>query len=221
MRRFLRWLFNFFYRMLTKIDARGMENIPATGGCILATNHLSRLDPPLIYMHVMRNDLTGLVADKYQNYPLFRWIVNAANGIWIHREDADFGALRSARDYLVKGGILGIAPEGTRSKTGSLLPGKLGVAYLAAKAQVPVIPVGIYGTEEAMKMILSFKRPLLHIEFGKPIQLKTLEKRNRTELLQENTDEIMCQIAAMLPPAFHGHYSKHPRITEIIDHTIR
>ncbi|MGB9592104.1 MAG: lysophospholipid acyltransferase family protein, partial [Candidatus Kryptoniota bacterium] len=115
MRNILRIILKILFRLLTRIEVSGLENLPKSGGCILATNHLSRLDPPLLFVLIDRPDLTALAADKYQRYPFFREVINAVNGIWIHREDADFHALKAARDYLIQGGMLGIAPEGTRS----------------------------------------------------------------------------------------------------------
>ncbi|MGB9586325.1 MAG: lysophospholipid acyltransferase family protein, partial [Anaerolineales bacterium] len=192
MRNILRIILKILFRLLTRIEVSGLENLPKSGGCILATNHLSRLDPPLLFVLIDRPDLTALAADKYQRYPFFREVINAVNGIWIHREDADFHALKAARDYLIQGGMLGIAPEGTRSKTGGLLPGKAGVAYLADKAAVPVVPVAIYGTEGAVPKMFLLKRPKLVVQFGKPLRFPPIPRQERERALQQNTDEIMC-----------------------------
>lgn len=212
----LRSIFRFLFRLLTRIEVVGLEKVPLSGGCILATNHLSRLDPPLLFMLIERNDLTALVADKYKKYPFIPWLVNTLKGIWIHREDADFRALKDARRYLQQGGLLGIAPEGTRSRTKGLLPGKPGVAYLADKAGVPVIPVAISGTEGAIFKIFTLRRPKIRVAFGDPIQLPPLDREQREEMLQRNTDEILCHIAALLPPEYRGVYADHPRLKEIL-----
>ncbi len=217
MRNFIRYILQILFKLLTRIEVSGLENIPENNGCILAVNHLSRLDPPLLFILIDRPDLTALAADKYKRYPFFRQLIEAVDGIWIHREDADFRALKAARDYLVKGGMLGIAPEGTRSKTGGLIPGKPGVAYLADKAQVPVIPAAIYGTEGAIYKIFLLKRPVLTVKIGKPISFPPITRQDRERALQQNTDEIMCQIAAMLPPSYRGVYASHPRLKEILE----
>ncbi|MDD5466746.1 MAG: lysophospholipid acyltransferase family protein [Anaerolineales bacterium] len=211
----LRFIFYWLFHLLTKTEASGLENIPAQGGCILATNHMSRIDAALIYLLANRDDLTGLVADKYQKYPLFRWIVEAVDGIWINREEADLGALREARSYLQAGGALGIAPEGTRSRDGQLLPAKTGVAYLADKAAVPVVPIAISGTEDAMRQLLRLRRPHLKVSVAKPLLFPPVDRQARDNALQKNTDEIMCQIAAMLPPQYHGAYANHPRLRQL------
>ncbi len=181
----------------------------------MAVNHLSLLDSPLIFSIVERNDITGLVADKYKTAPFIPWLVKVLDGIWVNRESADFHALRSAVNYLNHGGILGIAPEGTRSKTGGLIHAKTGVAYIAEKAEVPVIPVAIWGTETALKQLFHLHRPLLNLHIGEPFHLPKLEAGRRDADLKRNSDEIMCRIAALLPPVYRGQYADHPRLIEL------
>ena len=89
----------------------GLENVPPKGGLILAANHLGRLDAPLVFAVVEREDVTALVADKYIHNPFFNWMVNDVHGIWINRETADFRALRVARDYLQQGRRIGGGPR--------------------------------------------------------------------------------------------------------------
>lgn len=213
LRRVLGWLF----RVLTHVHVEGLENIPPRGGFLLTVNHLSRLDAPLVFVLVERPDLTALIARKYRRNPFFRWLVEAVRGIWLDRENPDARALRAAWQYLRQGGSIGIAPEGTRSRhTHALLPGKAGAAYLATKAGVPIIPVGIWGTETAIAQLLRLRRPVLHIRFGRPFSLPALRRERRDEDLQRNTDEIMCRIAALLPPAYRGVYAGHPRLNELL-----
>jgi len=210
----LRAVLRFLYKLLTRMEVIGLENVPDTGGCILAVNHMSRLDPPLVYIFIKREDLTGLAADKYKKNPLFSLIINSVNGIWLNREEADFRALREALNHLLAGGALGIAPEGTRSRVGSLLPAKTGVAYLANKAHVPIVPIAISGTEDAVRQLLRFRRPRFRVQFGELFLLPPIDRQDRDGSLQRNTDEIMCRIAAMLPLQYRGAYSDHPRLLE-------
>lgn len=217
LRRILRRLFKFLFQTLAKLEVTGSENIPPEGGYIVAVNHLSRLDPPLAFGLIDRNDVTGIAADKYKHNLLINPVVTIVDGIWIDREDTDFHAIREARKYLQAGWILGIAPEGTRSNTGSLLAAKTGVAYLADKANIPIIPAAIYGTEHAIRQLFSLRRPHIHIQFGKPFLLPKVERASRTDDLERNTDEIMCQIAVMLPPSYRGAYAEHPRLHELLN----
>jgi 1-acyl-sn-glycerol-3-phosphate acyltransferase len=197
----------------TYIDS---ENIPAEGAVILATNHMSRMDTLLLFINPRRTDVTALVADKYKKYPLFRWILDTGGIIWLDRESADFGALRAAGEALKKGLALGIAPEGTRSTTFQLLEGKPGTALLALRANVPIVPVGISGSENIFRKIFTFRFPKVNIRFGEPFRLEPLTRERRSEQLQEYTDEIMCRIAVLLPEKYHGFYRGHPRVKELM-----
>ncbi|MGW8250664.1 MAG: lysophospholipid acyltransferase family protein, partial [Anaerolineales bacterium] len=215
-RRFLRWAIRLIFTLLSNVRAIGLENVPREGGILLATNHLSRIDPPLIFYLVPRDDTTALVADSYRKNPLLRLLVNALGGIWINRQGADFSALRTARAHLQAGRMLGVAPEGTRSHTRALIPAKTGIAYLADKASVPVLPAAIHGTETAFEMLFRLRRPQITLQFGQPFTLPPIDRRHREACLQRNTDEIMCHIAAMLPPQYWGTYAGHPRLEELL-----
>jgi len=140
------------------------------------------------------------------------------DGIWINRFDADFGALRVVLKRLEKGEVLAVAPEGTRSPTATLLPGKPGAAYLAAKSQLPVIPIGIVGTEDAVvkRRLKRLQRLDITVRVGAPYRLPEMPKRGRDEWLQQQTDEMMCLIAALLPPDHRGVYADHPRLRELL-----
>lgn len=206
----------FLFVIFSETDIQGLSNVPDEGGCILAMNHLSRLDPPLAYITLKRRDMTALVADKYKTFPGINWLVKLFNGIWVNREDADIKAMKEARDYLRNGGILGIAPEGTRSDTRALIPAKTGVAFLAEKAGVPLVPIAVWGTEKAFSDLLHFHRAQISLRFGESFMLPRLDRRDREASLERNTDEIMCRIAVMLPPEYRGAYADHPRLNELL-----
>jgi 1-acyl-sn-glycerol-3-phosphate acyltransferase len=212
LRRIISWLL----KRLTRTEVKGVENIPLTGGLLIATNHMSRMDIPVLFLTPNRPDMTALVTTKYLKYPLIRWFIITAQGIWLDRETADFGAFRTAVDALKKGIAVGIAPEGTRSTTAELLEGKPGAALLALRAGVPIIPVAISGTEDSVSQMLRFKKPRIVVEYGKVIPAPVLDRDNREGQLQELTDEIMCQLAAMLPEKYWGFYASHPRLKAIL-----
>src|SRR5690554_764101 len=212
----LKIIVGFLFKLLSHVHVTGLENVPQNGGVILAVNHLSYLDAPLIFVVSTRDDVTALVTSKYQKHWLFRRLINGVRGIWINREEADVHALKAALAYLQQGGALGIAPEGTRSTTGSLIPAKTGAAYLATKAGVPIVPVAVTGTETAVRKLLSFRRPHIILRFGKPFHLPPLDRKDRAGSLQRNTDAIMCRIAALLPPEYRGVYADHPCLRELL-----
>ncbi|MEW6717812.1 MAG: lysophospholipid acyltransferase family protein [Chloroflexota bacterium] len=210
--RIARWLF----RYLTHTQIYGLENLPSEGAYILATNHLSRFDPPLIFALIDREDVTALVAKKYLRYPFFRILVNAVDGIWLDRENPDPKALRAAWTHLREGGIIGIAPEGTRSSSHALLPAKSGVAFLATKAGVSIVPVGITGTENIISDGYHLRRSHITVRIGKPFYLPRLNRKDKDSSLRRNTDEIMCRIAFLLPPRYRGVYSDHSRLKALL-----
>lgn len=210
-RRILRYIFRALFFVLTRLELDGKGNLPGQGGYILASNHLDLIDAPLIFMLLDREDATALVAKKHQRNPFLRLLINAVGGIWLNREEADTRALRMARAHLQGGGVLGIAPEGTRSHTGALIPAKTGVAYLAAFAGVPIVPVAIWGTENGLKRAFTLKRPKINVRFGEPFELPSLDRQSRDASLKRNTDIIMSRIAALLPPKYRGVYAGHPQ----------
>lgn len=220
LRRIILIILRFLIKLLSSTDIVGQSNIPGKGGCLLTANHLSRLDSVLVFAAIEREDATGLAAKKYQRHPFFKWLVNSVNGIWINRNETDFRALRTARDYLQSGGALGIAPEGTRSETGALIQARTGAAYLADKAGVPIVPISISGTEKAVDQLLHFQRPKVSIRVGKPYTLPPINRRSRANDLLRNSDEIMCRIAALLPSQYRGVYSAHPRLKELLEENI-
>ncbi len=149
----LQALLRFLYKHLTRTEFVGLEHLPREGGVLVVTNHISRLDVPLLFINPVRPDITALVADKYLRYPLFRFMVEVAGAIWIDRSKADFTALKQAVEVLRQGRALGIAPEGTRSSTGKLLEGKAGTVLIAQKANVPIVPVGLAGHRESAQRV--------------------------------------------------------------------
>ncbi len=215
----LRRFFQLLLPVFARIQAYGLDNLPLTGGCIVTPNHMGYFDTPLIGIHILRDDISLLAAKKYQKNPIFRRLLNAINGIWINREEADLKALRAAREILKDGYMLGVAPEGTRSPTGALIRGKQGAAYLASLVEVPIVPIGLWGTEDAFSQLARLRRPLLSIRIGRPYHLPKLNRAEREDSLQKNTDEIMCRIAALIPEKYHGAYANHPRLLELLQET--
>lgn len=206
----------FLIKLLTRTQYSGLENLPANGALIIATNHMHYMDIPLLFINPVREDLTALVTTKYQHHWFIRWFCNTAGGIWINRDIADFSAMQAASKALKEGKALGISPEGTRSQTAQLIKAKPGVVLLALKAGVPIVPVAITGTEKAFRRIFTLQRPKLSIRFGPAFNLKPVNPEEREKKYQEYTDEIMCRIAALMPEKYWGYYHDHPRLKELI-----
>ncbi len=215
-RKTLQNILHFLLRTITHTEFVGTENIPIQGGVIFVVNHMSRVDAPILFGMPVREDTITVAADKYKKNPLFRFLIETAESIWIDRDIADFAAMRTAIDSVNQGRALGIAPEGTRSSNGRLNIGKPGVVLIADRTHVPVVPVGIAGSESAVKKLLSFRRPHITVRFGKPFELPPMDRARRDAWLQSSTDEIMCRIAAELPPQYRGFYADYPRLKELL-----
>jgi 1-acyl-sn-glycerol-3-phosphate acyltransferase len=206
----LQRLVRFLMRALTRSEFIDFNRVPASGGVILAINHLSHLDTPLLFVNPVRPDITALVTTKYKQNKFVSWFTDMAEGIWIDRDIADFTAIRAASKVLSGGWALGIAPEGTRSKNGMLQEGKPGTILLAVKSGVPIVPVGITGTGDAFHKLSRLRRPHLVVRFGQPFTIPQLEPGERSEQLRYWTDVLMCRIAALLPAEYRGEYASHP-----------
>jgi len=206
-KRTLQSIVRFLLRTLTDTEYYGLENVPETGGVILALNHLSYFDTPLLLVNPAREDITALVTTKYQEKALIGWFVRTAEGIWIDRDIADFSAIREAAKALKKGVALGIAPEGTRTRTGGLQEAKPGTIMLAVKTGMPVVPVGITGSENALGELLKLRRPKMTVRFGKAFVVPEVEPGSRSKALQEWTEILMQRIADLLPNSYRGIYA--------------
>jgi 1-acyl-sn-glycerol-3-phosphate acyltransferase len=218
MRDFLRWLIHFVINLIARVEVEGLENIPAQGGFAVATNHLGRLDVALLF-YVMEGDFILTIAEKYEHHWLFGPLGNAVDGIWLDRFNADIPALRKVLARMKAGGILVIAPEGTRSKTEAMAEGKPGVAYLALKAGVPIVPAGLTGTEDRLvvERLKHFKKSEIKIVVGTPFNLPPIQRKDRDTTLKQYTDEIMCRIGVLLPEKYRGVYADHPRLKELLN----
>lgn len=214
----LRLVCRFILRIIARIDNSEMDRIPDHGACLAVSNHLGRLDAMLAMILCDRDDIIMMVAEKYQAYWIWRWVARNLDALWLDRHTTDFRTLREVHKRLKAGGIAAIAPEGTRSTTGKMQAGKPGAAYLAAKTGAPIIPMAITGTKdnEVYGRLKRFQRLDITIRVGEPFTVPSLPRHNKDEFLQQTTDEMMCRIAALLPPAYRGVYTAHPRLQELL-----
>jgi 1-acyl-sn-glycerol-3-phosphate acyltransferase len=193
-----------FLHSIADVEIKGAHHIPNTGPAIVAVNHLGLLDILLGFVAVNRPDATGWVADKHLKNPIYKNIVESADGIWMNREN------------LKRGRLFAVAPEGTRSPTGKMQQGKEGVAYLAINSGVPIIPGGMTGTENYGRTLICLRKPKLSIRFGQAFTLPKPDRKRRQQQLEEGITEIMCRIAALIPEKYHGVYTNHPRIGDLL-----
>jgi 1-acyl-sn-glycerol-3-phosphate acyltransferase len=216
--RTLRSVVRFIMRSIADIDVRGLEQQPS-GSYIIASNHLGRLDTAVLISIIDREDIIMAIAEKYRKHPLYGAIGRSMNGIWLNRYEADYSALRQILARMEQGGILAIAPEGTRSKTEVLQEGKMGVAFLASKSGYPILPVALTGTEDrrVRENLKHFRRSKISVRAGELMEVHIPPGRGREQAMRAATEEIMCRIAALLPNEYRGVYADHRRLKELLD----
>ena len=213
----MRSIVRFLMKLIGDIEVTGLEKLPE-GNVIIAANHLGRLDTAALFCILDREDIIMPVAEKYKRHPLFGALGRAANAIWLNRFEADYSAFRQILERMKQGGVLVIAPEGTRSKTEALQAGKMGVAFLASKSGFPVLPVAVTGTEDRLILenLKHFRRSKITATAATLFYIDIPKGKGREEALRQATDEIMCQIAALLPEKYRGVYANHPRLKELL-----
>ncbi|MDK2799924.1 MAG: 1-acyl-sn-glycerol-3-phosphate acyltransferase [Clostridiales bacterium] len=163
--------------ILLKIEIKGIQNIPKEGPCILCFNHISTLDPPVAGVFMPRQ-LTFMAKEELFHVPILGPAIKALGAFPVKRGAGDIAAIKNSLNILNKGKALVIFPEGTRSKTGEVKQAKPGIALIATKAQVPVIPIGISGKYKLFhKLLINIGTPIFLEEYyGKKLSIEELQK---------------------------------------------
>lgn len=193
-------------RLFADYKVTGQEKVPRQGPLIIVANHQSNLDPPLIGASIPRR-AWFLAKQGVFRGPIVHWFLKNYGAFPLDRGAADVRAYRWALNKLAQGQAMAIYPEGTRSR-GAMRKAKTGIIRLALKAQAPLLPVGITGTER----IGSWMRAVnptgkIRVNIGEPFHLPPIRGRPSTEDLESLTNMVMRRIAALLPESYHGVYS--------------
>jgi len=200
--------------MICRIDDSQLGRVPATGPLIIVTNHVNILEIPIIYTRLQPRELHGMVLSTRWKNPLLRWIFAVTETIPLARGEPNPQAMRRALDYLKAGSIVIISPEGTRSGHGRLQEAHPGAVLLAQRSQAPLLPVAYYGSENYKQNLSRLKRSDFHLAVGSPFYLDSHGRPLDRLVRQQMTDEVMYQLAALLPPAYRGLYSDLSRATQ-------
>ncbi len=200
-------------RMLCRVDDAQLQRVPRRGPLILVTNHVNFLDVPVIYTHLQPRPLTGFAKIETWDDPLLGPLFTLWRIIPIRRGEADVEAFRRGLAALAAGQILAILPEGTRSGDGRLQRGHPGVVTIAARSGAPILPLAFHGPENYKEDLTHLRRAPFSIAVGQPFTLATDGVKLTGEVRQQITDEIMYQLAALLPPAYRGYYADMSAVT--------
>ena len=194
------------FALLTRWEVRGRENILSQGPVLVVANHLNLTDPPLLGISLGRKAMFMAKEELFRS-PLSAYFVGSFGSFPVHRGRLDRKALRQAQQVLTDGLALVMFPEATRSKSARLQPAYPGSALIAMRSGVPILPVGIIGTEKVKGIGWIFRRPRITVNIGRPFYLPSGGKLTRAELV-ENTSFIMEHIAELLPQKYRGVYGK-------------
>jgi 1-acyl-sn-glycerol-3-phosphate acyltransferase len=197
-------------RLLCRVDDAQLARIPPRGPLIVVSNHVNFLDAPVFYTHMLPRRVIALTKVETFNSLLLGFLATTWGAIPLQRGEADLSAVKRALQVLKGGGFLAIAPEGTRSGNGCLQRAQPGVVLLALQSGAPLLPVAFFGGERFRQNVSRLRRTDFHIAVGRPFTLSAGVGRSSHALRQEMLNQIMYQIAALLPSAYRGEYASPP-----------
>lgn len=199
--------------IMCRIDKSDLPKIPSRGPLIVYSNHTGQVEVPLVFTQLQPRPVTGLAKFETWKGWFLRWIFNLWGAIPIRRGEADMHAMRKALAALEQGYILGIAPEGTRSKTGALIKAHPGIVSLALHSNAPLMPFAHWGGERFLPNLKQFKRTDFYIRVGEPFILDPGSEKITKEVRQQMADEMMYKLAALLPEQYRGEYADLSKAT--------
>lgn len=182
------------------------ERVPLDGPVILASNHASYIDPPLVGAGV-RRQINFLARDSIFHVPVLAAILRSWEVVPVDRDGGTGRGLKMILNRLEKGGAIILFPEGTRSRHGELNPARSGIGLTVIKSNAPVVPARVFGTHEAFGPHMVLPRPRqLMVKYGRPLlfealraEAATCSKQRVKEIYQQVADEIMVEIARLEP----------------------
>ncbi|AEG61164.1 lysophospholipid acyltransferase family protein [Desulforamulus ruminis] len=190
-------IYSFLWRVIRLIlliwrrwQVIGVEHLPQRGGVVVVSNHVSNLDPVVVGCALTR-PIHFMAKIELFKISIIGWFLRQLKSFPIHRDKSDRQAIRTALELLQSGEVLGIFPEGTRSKSGELQKPHIGAALLAVKADVPILPIALKGTKGFFTKIV--------VLVGEPIYLPEVwHNRPGKEELEKLSEQAMGQVAALL-----------------------
>src|SRR5690242_15736625 len=204
---FLGWcFFRALYKFYFGWRVYNPERVPLKGPVILASNHASFIDPPLVGAGLKRG-INYLARESLFRFPVVGWVLHRWQAVPVDREGGGAAGLKAILDRLLAGGAIVLFPEGTRTRDGKLQPARSGIGLTVVKSNAVVVPARVFGTFEAYGRDVRIPRPHpISVKYGKPMRFEALRKEAQTcskarlkEIYREIADEIMGVIAKLEP----------------------
>ena len=203
-------ILNFILNILCKVDSREYaEALSKTKPSILLINHINFLEVPMLMTSGYPVYCTGMAKAETWDNPIMSFIFNTYRAIPINREGSFRETFRKVREAIENGFYVVIAPEGTRSKDGILQKGKAGIIQLALESNAPILPVAHFGGQQIWKNIKRFRRTPFQFRAGKPFRIKCEGGRPGKGEREQILNEVMSQIARLLPEEMRGAYTEN------------
>lgn len=199
--------------ILCRVNAPDLSKVPARGPLIVISNHTGSLEVPMLFAWLQPRPVTGWAKIETWDNAFKAWLFDLWGAIPVRRGEVDMTALRTALERLEQGYIFGVAPEGTRNKTGKLLRAHPGAVTLAFRSNAPILPIVHWGGEKFLHNIKRLRRTGFSMRVGRPFTLNTNGERIAREQRQQVVDEMMYQLATLLPEEYRGEYGDMSKAT--------
>jgi 1-acyl-sn-glycerol-3-phosphate acyltransferase len=208
-----RGLVRMLFSLLTRWQVKGKENVPSQGPLLVVANHLNLSDPPLLGVSLGRKAIFMAKEELFRSR-LSAYFIGSFGSFPVHRGKLDREAIRQAQQVLAKGVALVMFPEASRSKSAQLQPAFPGSVLIASRSGVPILPVGISGTEKIKGLFWILRRPRITVNIGRPFYLPPADSKLTKVELAEQTYFMMERVAELLPPEYRGVYGRETRNRE-------
>ena len=195
------------FSLLTSYQVKGKENIPSQGPLLVVANHINLSDPPLLGISLNRK-VMFMAKEELFRRRFLGYLIRSFGAFPVYRRQTDRQAIRQAKQFLAKGLVLAIFPEGKRSPNTQLQPALSGSALIARHSGAPILPVGIIGTERIKGVAWLLHRPRVTVNIGHPFYLPPANGKLTKDELARLTSYIMECISELLPQEYQGNYSR-------------
>ncbi len=209
------WFMRNLFRLILRVEIRGLENVPREGALIVAISHSSFLDPLLAGVNIPR-DVIPMAKIEAFGIPVIGWWIKWYGAFPVRRGETDMSAFKTALRVLLAGNAMVMAPEGHRSELGALQQGREGAIMLSLRTGAPILPVAVWGGKAFWKCLAHLKRTPMWFHVGEPVLPVVTGTKPTRERVGQMADELMFCIADMMPHEMHGYYAGKTRATQYL-----